>query len=273
MGISFSQAGRPDRGKDQAEREYQAAMAEMMGLLRAGRPLEELWRVSRGELRYADYMVQHGAAGTRSTRPAESNGGGSRAASPAPPPVMVVELPSAPPSPPPVELGSSLSRQARDPLALIKQVAPVPTLTAAKEAQHDSPLAPLVQSLAVDPAIVWRRIYPLGSKAELLVAVLQPEGPDGASRVELYTDSAASLVLHWGVCPPASREWTRPPASIHPKGTMNEEGISVETPVDTAVPDLSVPVNSMVINLPKGKVFADFYVRFVTLFSLTDVTW
>lgn len=42
-------------------------------------------------------------------------------------------------------------------------------------------------------------MYQLGSKAELLAWVLQPEGEDGPTHITLTTDAAADLVLHWGV--------------------------------------------------------------------------
>lgn len=57
--------------------------------------------------------------------------------------------------------------------------------------------------------------YGLGSKAELLVAVRQPEGPDGPTTVQLTSDLATSAVLHWGVRRGTSRgEWLRPPDEV-----------------------------------------------------------
>ena len=41
------------------------------------------------------------------------------------------------------------------------------------------PLDFLVQRAAVDGATRWRRVYQLGSKAELLAVVKQPEGGGG----------------------------------------------------------------------------------------------
>ena len=45
----------------------------------------------------------------------------------------------------------------------------------------------------------WRRVYQLGSKAEVLAWVRQPQGEDGPTQITLTTDAAADLVLHWGV--------------------------------------------------------------------------
>lgn len=67
----------------------------------------------------------------------------------------------------------------------------------------EKPLEFLVQRFAVDPSTKWRRTYPLGSKAELLVVVRQEEA--GATRVDLVTDIASDVVLHWGVCPPGEQ--------------------------------------------------------------------
>jgi hypothetical protein len=58
-------------------------------------------------------------------------------------------------------------------------------------------------------------VYGLGNKAELLVAVRQSEGPDGATAVQLTTDLPMPAVLHWGVRRGTSRsEWLRPPPEV-----------------------------------------------------------
>ncbi|KAL4422809.1 hypothetical protein ABPG75_009006 [Micractinium tetrahymenae] len=58
--IKWEVAGCPNRSKEEADREYEQGIQEMVMLLRRGRPLDELWRVSRGEIKYADYMQQWG---------------------------------------------------------------------------------------------------------------------------------------------------------------------------------------------------------------------
>ncbi len=55
----------------------------------------------------------------------------------------------------------------------------------------------------IDPHTKWRRTFSLGggTKAELL-AVVRQEGPGRPARVDIITDAAEELVLHWGVCKP-----------------------------------------------------------------------
>jgi alpha-glucan,water dikinase len=55
--VRWDQAGRPQRSAALADADYGRAVAEMSALLRAGRPLEELWRVARGEMPYAAYKI------------------------------------------------------------------------------------------------------------------------------------------------------------------------------------------------------------------------
>lgn len=59
------------------------------------------------------------------------------------------------------------------------------------------------------------QVYGLGDKAELLVAVRQPEGPGGATTVALTADVATPAVMHWGVKRRGKRgEWLRPPDEV-----------------------------------------------------------
>lgn len=53
--IKWDYSGRPNRGQAQAQLEYDNAISEMLTLLRAGRPLDELQRVARGEVLYKEY--------------------------------------------------------------------------------------------------------------------------------------------------------------------------------------------------------------------------
>ncbi|PRW33076.1 alpha-glucan water chloroplastic [Chlorella sorokiniana] len=58
--IKWEQAGCPNRSKEEADREYEAGIQELIALLRRGRSIDEVWRVARGELKYADYMREWG---------------------------------------------------------------------------------------------------------------------------------------------------------------------------------------------------------------------
>lgn len=56
-----------------------------------------------------------------------------------------------------------------------------------------------MQRFAVDSTTRWRRVYNLGSSSQLLVVIRQ-ESKAAPVRVDLITDSAAELVMHWGSC-------------------------------------------------------------------------
>ena len=59
------------------------------------------------------------------------------------------------------------------------------------------------------------QVYGLGDKAELLVAVRQPDGPQGATAITLTSDLATPAVLHWGVKRRGKRgEWLRAPSEV-----------------------------------------------------------
>lgn len=58
------------------------------------------------------------------------------------------------------------------------------------------------------------QVFGLGDKAELLVAVQQPEGAEGATTVVLTSDLATPAVLHWGVRRGKRNEWLRPPSEV-----------------------------------------------------------
>jgi hypothetical protein len=78
----------------------------------------------------------------------------------------------------------------------------VPTLSEDKRTKKVKPMEYLVERAAVDPDTRWRRTFQLGSKAELLVVIKQPEGLEGPAFVNLVTDTASDVVLHWGYCMP-----------------------------------------------------------------------
>lgn len=56
----------------------------------------------------------------------------------------------------------------------------------------------IVQSAAVNEATKWRRLFPLGSHAELL-AVVQQNGEGEPYDVIITTDVQFPVVLHWGI--------------------------------------------------------------------------
>ncbi len=78
-----------------------------------------------------------------------------------------------------------------------------PQLSADRGPRQEKPLEFLVQRFAVDPATRWRRVYSLGSKAELLVVVRQ-RGDHDRVTIDLITDIATDVVLHWGVFKPGA---------------------------------------------------------------------
>ena len=96
----------------------------------------------------------------------------------------------------------------------------VPTLSQEKRSKQAKPLEYLVQRAAVDPATCWRRVYQLGSKAELLVVVKQPEGLEGPTYISMITDTAADVVLHWGYCKPGELVMGKGVGSLNGAGSV-----------------------------------------------------
>mmetsp|Transcript_20854 Transcript_20854/g.62756 ORF Transcript_20854/g.62756 Transcript_20854/m.62756 type:complete len:1085 (+) Transcript_20854:1468-4722(+) len=147
----------------------------------------------------------------------------------------------------------------RDVMSLIKQSAPLLSMEAYEE--DDRPLAAAIEAAGREESCVWHRAYGLGSKAELLVAVRQPEGPDGPTTVQLTSDLATSAVLHWGVRRGTSRgEWLRPPDEVMPKGTDAPDGAEAVdtafqtcTDTDCELPDFeNVELQRLTLNFPAG---------------------
>eukprot|EP00887_Chlorella_sp_A99_P007269 scaffold2.g7269.t1 len=87
--IKWEAAGCPNRSREEADREYQEAIQEMVLLLRRQAPLDELWEVARGHIKYADYMATHRQLLTLE-----------EPAPPAPAPAPAAPAPAAPPPPP-----------------------------------------------------------------------------------------------------------------------------------------------------------------------------
>ncbi|PNW80482.1 hypothetical protein CHLRE_07g319300v5 [Chlamydomonas reinhardtii] len=157
------------------------------------------------------------------------------------------------PSGPPPQVGAPLGTPKRNPLDMIKRTAPN---LSAERSVVERPLDFLVQRFAVDPATKWRRTFPLGGKAEMLVVVRQ-EAENKPIRVDLVTDTASDVVLHWGVSPIGSREWVMPDDGVLPEGSMVMHK-AVETPFlncdddecDVEISGAKVPLQRITINLP-----------------------
>ncbi|EFJ44707.1 hypothetical protein VOLCADRAFT_118653, partial [Volvox carteri f. nagariensis] len=271
--VRWDHAGRPERAGAAAANEYDRGVAEMRELLARGRTLDELWRVAEGKWKYSDYRKKQ-----QQQKPANGNGNGVAALPRIPDDLLGVQayvlweragkpdgadfsgearrviteqLQSGATL---EEVGAPLGTPKRNPLDMIKRSAPAPVLSAERHVV-ERPLDFLVQRFAVDPSTRWRRTYPLGSKAELLVVVRQ-ENEQSPVRVDLVTDTASNVVLHWGVCPPGSREWTTPDDSLHPEGSVVMHK-AVETPFlncdddecDVEISGAKVPLQRITINL------------------------
>jgi alpha-glucan,water dikinase len=149
------------------------------------------------------------------------------------------------PSPPPqqqeqqqqpvVVVGESIGMRERNPLDLInKYSTPNAPHLAEKAAPRETPLSPLLASAQEDESCVWHRVYALGSKSEMLVAVKRIDpgmGDDSPIEVVLTTDAASDMILHWGVKKSGrSGDWKRPDENFLPKGSvLLKDGIAAET--------------------------------------------
>lgn len=311
--IKWEVSGCPNRSKEEADREYQAGIQEITTLLRRGRPLEELWRVSRGEIKYSDYIGQYGyllspaAPAQQKSAPAPPKQAQQAApvkqAAPAQKQAPAVQVPQdlvnvqayllweqagkpdgadfaesarqmlekrmqagealadventlRAPAPPAQKeqqkdkkqaepqrqeqkqeqrggatVGQSMGMKVRNPLDLInRSTAP---LLSEKPRAVRTPLMPLLEATKADPSISWNRLYKLGDKLEMLVAVslAEPGNPQSQVTVNMTTTLPVEAVLHWGV-KKAGRgsDWLQPPVEILPEGsTVPDNGIAAET--------------------------------------------
>ncbi|GIL61955.1 hypothetical protein Vafri_16315 [Volvox africanus] len=234
--ILWERAGKPD-GADFSG-ESRRVITEQ---LQSGATLEEV-------ARRLNYTPKTGSSGTTSNgssqapTPTSSMDGGA----PVPAESRTVVQPA--------QVGTPLGTPKRNPLDMIKRTKPAPVLSAVRDVV-ERPLDFLVQRFAVDPTTRWRRTYPLGSKAELLVVVRQ-EDEKSPVRVDLVTDAASTVVLHWGVCQPGTRDWAMPDDSLHPEGSVVMHK-AVETPFlncdddecDVEISGAKVPLQRITINL------------------------
>lgn len=176
----------------------------------------------------------------------------------------------APPSPPisqPVVVGESIGMRERNPLDLInKYTSPTSAPHLAEKARkRETPLYPLLAAAQEDESCVWHRVYALGSKSELLVAVKQTDpamGKDSPVEVLLTTDAASDMVLHWGVKKSGrSGDWKRPSENFLPEGSvLLKDGIAAETEFTrcneeechVVIGGSVVPLQRTEVTLPKG---------------------
>lgn len=70
----------------------------------------------------------------------------------------------------------------------------------------------------------------MGDKSELLATVRQSEGSKGPLSLDLVTDVAAPLVLHWGVRKGGRGDWSKPPDKLWPSNTTKATETAVDTP-------------------------------------------
>ncbi|KAK9816496.1 hypothetical protein WJX72_001009 [[Myrmecia] bisecta] len=157
------------------------------------------------------------------------------------------------------EVGQSTGISSRNPLDLIKR--PAPHLSDERNKPQLRPLGKLVDAAAKDEACVWQRVFGMGSKSEMLVAVRQPEGKEGPVHITVTTDLASDVVMHWGVKRGSKSDWLLPDSSIVPAKSQAAEGNKA---LDTTFapctdPDCEeqgggekVPLQRVKINIPAG---------------------
>eukprot|EP00891_Asterochloris_glomerata_P007880 jgi/Astpho2/7880/e_gw1.00117.125.1_t len=74
--------------------------------------------------------------------------------------------------------------------------------------------------------------YNMGNKTNLLVAVRQPDGKDGPTKISLTTDHPTAMVLHWGVRRGTRSDWLLAPDDILPEGSVAAGDIAFDTPFE-----------------------------------------
>ena len=77
---------------------------------------------------------------------------------------------------------------------------------------HSSEALPDDQARHIHRRLLWlAQTYRMGNKQEMVVAVRAPEGKQGRIEVDLTTDLAQDLFLHWGVRKQGGGDWVAPP--------------------------------------------------------------
>ena len=111
--------------------------------------------------------------------------------------------------------------------------------------------------------VFWKRLFSLGDKSSLFAAVAEDEA-DGSIHLTLTSDSAADLVLHWGVCEKNKHDWVLPEEDLWTAATEPiKDGIAVEDPFidcsqggcDYLVGGVKVPVQQVTLKLPAVHAF------------------
>ncbi|GFH06759.1 R1 protein, alpha-glucan water dikinase, partial [Haematococcus lacustris] len=277
--VRWDWEGRPPRSEQEATEEYErgvqicfvTGVQEMKELMARGRLLDELWRVGEGKWKYADYQDKvikptlgrdHPALAGRPRATPPQAPLPAAAATPAPP-VALLDVPI------PEDLiavqayvlweragkpqGADFAAPAR------AEATSAPQLSADKGSEkREMPLDFLVGQFALDPATQWRRVFGLGSKSQML-AVVRQEHKDGPVQVDMFSDAASPLVMHWGVTKPGSQDWNLPPEEVWPEAT-HTSGHAAETPFvsctdfgrDVLPANMRVPLQRVTVTIPQG---------------------
>ncbi|KAJ9505372.1 hypothetical protein QJQ45_028079, partial [Haematococcus lacustris] len=240
--VLWERAGKP-QGADFAA----PARAEIESKLRAGKDLDQQAR----DLKYSPKWSQASLMASAAT--SSSSSSSSKAPASPPPPARAA------PPPAPVQVGNTLGKlPQRNPLQLIKATS-APQLSADKGSEkREMPLDFLVGQFALDPATQWRRVFGLGSKSQML-AVVRQEHKDGPVQVDMFSDAASPLVMHWGVTKPGSQDWNLPPEEVWPEAT-HTSGHAAETPFvsctdfgrDVLPANMRVPLQRVTVTIPQG---------------------
>ncbi|KAM1170836.1 hypothetical protein ACFX15_020715 [Malus domestica] len=93
-------------------------------------------------------------------------------------------------------------------------------------------------------SVLRKNIFKINDK-ELLVLVTKPAGK---TKVHLATDFKEPLALHWALSASKAGEWSEPPASTHPQGSVALNG-AVETQFRPSFTDSTYEVQSIEIEI------------------------
>ena len=160
-------------------------------------------------------------------------------------------------------VGEGLGIKLENPLDLVHRSTP-PRLAESRARQKETPLAPLATAAAEDESCVWNRLYSLGRKSQMLVAVRKDVVDDENSpvRITFTSDSPSNLVLHWGVKRAGRRgSWEKPPKRLLPSNAelVNDGeaaemqfGLCEEEECEVEFEGSIVPLQRVVLRLPEG---------------------
>ncbi|VAX30948.1 Phosphoenolpyruvate synthase [hydrothermal vent metagenome] len=94
-------------------------------------------------------------------------------------------------------------------------------------ARKGPPPAQVLEEELKGREVLFKDVYGLDPDHRLAVALSRE---DGRYRLNLLTDMAGPLLLHWGVAIHGRNEWLLPPSSMHPPKTEVFDGKAAETP-------------------------------------------